>query len=254
MELTGLKGKIALVTGASRGIGKSIAKVLAKSGVRVICSATNEALLDQTCSEIKKDGGTAVSMRADLASGSERKELVEKAISQFDTIDFLINNAGIPWEQATQELTDETLRHVFEVNVFAMFSLARDVGRHMIERGRGGKIVNMGSFWGQLGVRKQLAYCTSKAAIEAMTRCLAVEWARYNIQVNTIAPGHIITDISKAAMENEKLRKIVLNRIPARRMGDPEEVAYLVAYLCSKEADYLTGHIYYIDGGQFTAW
>jgi len=254
MELTGLKGKIALVTGASRGIGKSIAKVLAKSGVQVICSATNQALLDQTCSEIKKDGGTAVSMRADLASGSERKELVEKAISQFDTIDLLINNAGIPWEQATQELTDETLRHVFEVNVFAMFSLAREVGSHMIERGRGGKIVNMGSFWGQMGVNRYFAYAVSKASIEAMTRCLAVEWARYNIQVNTVAPGHIKTDFSKAALDSEKIRKEILRRIPARRAGEPDEVAYLVTFLCSQESNYMTGHIYYVDGGQSIAW
>jgi NAD(P)-dependent dehydrogenase (short-subunit alcohol dehydrogenase family) len=254
MELTGLRGKIALVTGASRGIGKSIAKVLAKSGVRVICCATNQALLDQTCSEIQKDGGVAVSMRADLGSPSERKGLIEQAISEFDTIDFLINNAGIPWEQATQDLTDEKLRHIFEVNVFAMFSLARDIGKHMITRGSGGKIINMGSFWGQLGVARFFAYAVSKATVEAMTRCLAVEWARYNIQVNTVAPGHIMTDFSRDALDNEKIRKDILRRIPARRAGKPEEVAYLVAFLCSQESNYMTGHIYYIDGGQLIAW
>ncbi len=112
----------------------------------------------------------------------------------------------------------------------------------------------MGSFWGQLGVSKQLAYCVSKAAVEAMTRCLAVEWARYNIQVNTIAPGHIMTDISKAALENENLRNEIQRRIPARRVGNPEEVAYLIAFLCSQESSYLTGHIYYIDGGELICW
>ncbi|MFH1351606.1 MAG: SDR family oxidoreductase [Pseudomonadota bacterium] len=254
MELTGLEGKAALVTGASRGIGKAIAKVLAKSGVRVICSATNQSLLEQVCSEIERDGGVAVPMSADLASAQERSDLVEKAVSQFDGLDFLINNAGINWEQAALDLTDDKLKEIFEINVFAMFSLAREIARHMINRGTGGKIINMGSFWGQAGVGRHFAYVVSKATIEAMTRCLAVEWARYNIQVNTVAPGHIITDFSKAVFENEKIRNGILRRIPARRGGEAEEVAYLVAFLCSQQANYMTGHIYYVDGGQLIAW
>ena len=107
----------------------------------------------------------------------------------------------------------------------------------------------MGSFWGQLGIPKQLAYCVSKAAIEALTRSLAVEWAPYNIQVNTVAPGYIRTDLSKVAMQDEQLRTKIQHRIPAKRFGDPEDVAPLVAFLCSQEANYLTGHIYYVDGG-----
>jgi NAD(P)-dependent dehydrogenase (short-subunit alcohol dehydrogenase family) len=253
MELTGLKGKSALITGASRGIGKSIAKVLTESGVRIICCARNEQLLLETCSEIEKNGGVAVPVRADVSSDSERKQLIKSAISSFEGIDFLINNAGIHTEKPALELKDEEFLQVMETNFFSMFSFSRELARSMIERG-GGKIINIGSFWGQLGVIRNLAYCVSKAGIEAMTRCLAVEWARYNIQVNTIAPGHITTDVSKGAMANEKLRDIILSHIPARRLGDPVEVANLVAYLCSQEANYITGHIYYIDGGQFIAW
>jgi len=253
MELTGLKGKSALITGVSRGIGKSIANVLAENGVRIIGCARNEKLLQITCSEIEKNGGVAIPVRTDVSSDSERKQLIDRTVSSFGGIDFLINNAGIHIEKPALELKNEELLQVMETNFFSMFSFSRELAGKMISRG-GGKIINIGSFWGQLGVARNLAYCVSKAAIEAMTRCLAVEWARYNIQVNTIAPGHIITDISKAAMENEKLRNIVLSRIPARRLGDPEEVAYLVAFLCSQEANYITGHNYYIDGGQFTAW
>jgi NAD(P)-dependent dehydrogenase (short-subunit alcohol dehydrogenase family) len=253
MELTGLKRKNALVTGASRGIGKSIIKVLAENGVRVICCARNEQLLLETCSEIEKNGGVAIPVRADVSVDSERKQLINHAMSSLEGIDFLINNAGIHTEKPALELTDEELLQVMEINFFSMFSFSRELAGQMISKG-GGKIINIGSFWGQLGVVRNLAYCVSKAAIEALTRCLAVEWARYNIQVNTIAPGHINTDISQAAMENEKLRNIILNRIPARRLGEPEEVAYLVAYLCSQEANYVTGQNYYIDGGQFTAW
>lgn len=253
MKLTGLDGKNALVTGASKGIGKSIAGVLSGSGVRVICCARNENILSKACSEIEKGGGAVLPVRADVSSPSDRKQLIERSVSEFGGIDFLINNAGIHMERAAIELSDEELLQAMEVNFFSMFSLSRDIARQMIARG-GGKIINIGSFWGQLGVRKQLPYCVSKGAIEAMTRCLAVEWARYNIQVNTVAPGHIMTDISKAALEDEKLRNEILRRIPARRVGDPEEVAYLVAFLCSQESNYLTGHIYYIDGGQLISW
>ena len=253
LKLTGLKDKIAIVTGASRGIGKAIAEVLAGSGVKIICCARNEDHLLQTCSEIEKQGGTAIPVKTDVASAADRKHLIDRSLSTFEGIDFLINNAGIHKEKASLELSDEEIVQVMEVNFLSMFSLSRDVARHMIDRG-GGKIINMGSFWGQLGVRKQLAYCTSKAAIEAMTRCLAVEWARNNIQVNTVAPGHIMTDISKAALENEKYRNEILRRIPVKRVGEPEEVANLVAFLCSQESNYLTGHIYHIDGGQMISW
>ncbi len=253
MKLTGLDGKIGLVTGASKGIGKSIAAVLAKSGVRVVCCARNEDALSAACSEIEKNGGTALPGRADVSSPSDRSQLIERTISEFGGIDFLINNAGIHMEKDALELSDEEMLGVMEINFLPMFSLSRDVARQMIDRG-GGKIINIGSYWGQLGVPRQLAYCVSKGAIEAMTRCLAVEWARHDIQVNTLAPGHIMTDISKAAMEDEKLRKIILRRIPARRVGEPEEVGYLVAFLCSQESNYITGHIYYIDGGQLISW
>lgn len=253
MKLTGLDGKTALITGASKGIGKSIAGVLANSGVRLICCARNEDILLQTCSEIKKSGATAVPVRADVASPADRKHLIERSISELGGIDFLINNAGVHKEKAAMELSDEELLQTMQINFFSMFSLSRDIARQMIDR-QGGKIVNLGSFWGQLGVGRQLPYCISKGAVEAMTRCLAVEWARHNIQVNTVAPGHIMTDISKAALENEKIRNDIMRRIPARRVGNPEEVAYLVAFLCSQESNYMTGHIYYIDGGQLISW
>ena len=248
MQLAGLEGKAALVTGASRGIGKAIAKVLAKSGAQVVCCARNQEHLLQTCSEVEKDGGVAVPVSADVALASDRKQLINQAISNFGGIDFLINNAGIHMEKEALELSDEEFIDLMEVNFFSMFSLSRDIARQMITRG-GGRIINMGSFWGQLGVSKQIAYCVSKAAIEAMTRSLAVEWARYSINVNTVAPGYIRTDMSKHALENEQLRNRIQRLIPAKRFGNPEEVAYLVAFLCSQESNYLTGHIYYVDGG-----
>lgn len=195
MQLTGLEGKNALVTGASRGIGKAIAKVLAKSGVQVVCCARNQELLVQTCSEIEKDGGVALPVKADVALASDRKQLIERALSNFGGIDFLVNNAGIHMEKEALELSDKEFIDLMEVNLFSMFFLSRDIARQMIARG-GGRIINTGSISGQGGGSKQVAYCASKAAIEALTRSLAVEWARYNIQVNTVAPGYIRTDLS----------------------------------------------------------
>lgn len=253
MELTGLKGKTAVVTGSSRGIGRAIALVLAGSGVNVLCCARNEELLLQVCAEIEKEGGRAIAVRTDVTSADDRKHMFDKCISEFGGVDFLVNNAGIHLEKTSLELSDEEIRRVMDVNFISMFSLARDAAGEMDKRG-GGKIINMGSFWGQLGVRKQVAYCTSKAAIEAMTRCMAVELARNNIQVNAVAPGHIMTDISKGAMENEKLRNMILSKIPAKRIGDPEEVAYFVAFLCSQQSNYITGHVHYVDGGQLISW
>jgi NAD(P)-dependent dehydrogenase (short-subunit alcohol dehydrogenase family) len=248
VQLTGLEGKNALITGASRGIGKAIAKVLAKSGVQVVCCARNQELLLQTCSEIEKDGGVALPVKADVALASDRKQLIEQALSSFGGIDFLVNNAGIHMEKEALELSDKEFIDLMEVNLFSMFFLSRDIARQMIAR-RGGRIINTGSISGQGGGSKQVAYCASKAAIEALTRSLAVEWARYNIQVNTVAPGYIRTDLSKPALEDEQLRTKIEGRIPAKRFGDPEDVAPLVAFLCSQEANYLTGHIYYVDGG-----
>jgi len=253
MKLSGLEGRTAIVTGASRGIGRSIAKVMAGFGARVVCSGRNRELLAETCSEIERDGGKALSAAGDITSVEDRNRLIDQAVSAFEGIDILVNNAGVHTEAETLDLSDEAFKELMDVNLFSMFSLSRDVARQMISRG-GGKIVNIGSHWGRLGVRKNLAYCVSKAAVEALTRCLAVDWAQYNIQVTTVAPGHTRTDISRAAMEDERIRKSILRRIPARRIGEPEEVGYLVAFLCSQEANYLTGHTYAVDGGQQIAW
>lgn len=253
MELTGLAGKTAIVTGASRGIGRAIAEVLGEAGARVVCCARGQEELEQLADQIQASGGQALAAPADVAVPQDRARLIEQAVAAWGSLDILVNNAGIHAEKPALELQDEELSRVMEVNFFSMFALARDAAPHMIEA-RGGKIVNMGSFWGQMGVSRQLPYCVSKTAVEAMTRCLAVEWARYNIQVNTVAPGHILTDISKAALQNEKIRKDILRRIPAKRVGEPEEVAYLTAFLCSDQANYLTGNLYHIDGGQTVAW
>jgi 3-oxoacyl-[acyl-carrier protein] reductase len=250
MQLTGLKGKTALVTGSARGIGKAIAETLAKSGVNLVCCDINEDALRKTCSDIEKMGVTALAIKAELTSPSDRKNIIDQAVSKFKTIDFLINNAGMFLPTVAVDLEDDEMLKIMQVNFLSMFSLTRDVGRLMIKWGKGGKIVSMGSVSGQGGGSIHLAYAASKAAIEAMTRSLSVEWAPHNILVNTVAPGFVQTEMSRVSMEaNPQLYQDSLAKIPLQHFADPSEVANMITFLCSKEADYITGHIYYVDGG-----
>jgi NAD(P)-dependent dehydrogenase (short-subunit alcohol dehydrogenase family) len=251
MELTGLNGMTAIVTGSARGIGKAIAQLLAKSGVKVVCSDIMEDVLQKSCREIEKAGGTVVGIKADVTSDSDRKRVIDLAVSKFGTIDILVNNAGIAFDEETIASDDKKIMNLMQINFFSLYSLSRDVVKHMMKNGHG-KIVNMGSLFGQIGVPGVIAYSSSKGAVASMTRCLAVEWAPYNIQVNAIAPGYIWTDMSKAVMENnEQMQKDTLAKIPANRFGTPEDIANTAVFLCSEQANYITGTLHYVDGGAY---
>ena len=248
MKLTGLDGKIGLVTGASKGIGKSIAAVLAKSGVRVVCCARNEDTLSAACSEIEKNGGTALPVRADVSSPSDRSQLIERTISEFGGIDFLINNAGIHMEKDALELSDEEMLGVMEINFLPMFSLSRDVARQMIDRG-GGKIINISSMMALRVLGKLTLYAMSKAAIGQMTKQLALEWARHDIQVNAICPGYIETEMNRDHWQTEAGQRQIAG-MPRRRMPQPEVMDGLLLLLASGKSDYMTGTLIPLDDGQ----
>jgi NAD(P)-dependent dehydrogenase (short-subunit alcohol dehydrogenase family) len=199
-------------------------------------------------------GGRARGYRLDVTRREQIDAAVADAERDFGAVDILVNNAGMTQEKASVELTDEEWDVMIETNLSSLFRCARAVARGMIARGRGGKIVNIGSMYGRMGVARYLAYCTTKAAIDGLTKSLAVEWARHDIQVNCLAPGYINTDIPKAAMENEKTRAIFLSKVPQRRIGEPEELGPLAIYLASSASDFMTGQTIYIDGGQTIAW
>jgi NAD(P)-dependent dehydrogenase (short-subunit alcohol dehydrogenase family) len=165
----------------------------------------------------------------------------------------LVNNAGVTLEKRAVEVTDEEWDTVFATNLTSMFRCARAAAPGMIERGRG-KVINVGSMYGVLGVPRYAAYCASKAAVGGLTRNLAAEWARHGIQVNCLAPGLINTEIPRAALADEKTRPRFLSKIPARRIGEPEEAGALAVYLASSASDFMTGQTLYLDGGQTTAW
>jgi NAD(P)-dependent dehydrogenase (short-subunit alcohol dehydrogenase family) len=160
-----------------------------------------------------------------------------------------VNNAGITLQKRSLELTDEEWERILATNLTSMFRLARAVAPSMIARG-GGRIINVGSMWGKIGVPKFLAYSVSKAGVDALTRCLGVEWARHGIRVNCLAPGYIRTDFSVGEMEDERTRARILSRIPLRRLGEPDEVGSLAVYLASPASDFMTGQTIYLDGGE----
>jgi NAD(P)-dependent dehydrogenase (short-subunit alcohol dehydrogenase family) len=252
-ETLPLAGRVALVTGASRGIGRAVALALGAAGAAVACCARSAEQVEATAADVSGHGGRARGFRLDVTHRNEIDTVVADIGAALGPIDILVNNAGITLDKRSVEVTDEEWDDVLATNLTSTFTLARAVAPGMMEQRRG-KIINIGSMYGKIGVPRYAAYCASKAAVEALTRSLAVEWARHGIQVNCLAPGYVNTDIPREAMADEKLRTLFLSRVPARRIGEPEEVATLAVYLASAASDFMTGQTVYLDGGQTIAW
>jgi 2-deoxy-D-gluconate 3-dehydrogenase len=244
-----LAGRVALVTGAGRGIGYAIAQALGGAGATVACAARSLDQVEAAAAAIRARGGSARAFRLDVTRAADIATQVEAITQALGPIDVLVNNAGINLQKRSLELTDEEWERILATNLTSMFRLARAVAPSMIARGAG-KIINVGSMWGRVGVPQFLAYSVSKAGVDALTRSLAVEWARHGIRVNCLAPGYIRTDFSVDAMTDEQTRALILSRIPLRRLGEPDEVGSLAVYLASPASDFMTGQIIYLDGGQ----
>lgn len=248
-----LAGRVALVTGAGRGIGRAIALALGAAGATVACAARSLEQVEAAAAEIAAAGGRARALRLDVTRGDQIAAAVDEVGAALGPVDVLINNAGFTLEKKTLEVTDEDWDAVLVTNLTSMFRCARAVAPGMIRLGRG-KIINIGSMYGIIGVPRFAAYCASKAAVDGLTRSLAAEWARHGIQVNCLAPGYMNTDISRAAMADETKRAQMLSRVPARRIGEPAEAGALAVYLASPASDFMTGQTVYLDGGQTIAW
>jgi NAD(P)-dependent dehydrogenase (short-subunit alcohol dehydrogenase family) len=248
-----LAGRVALITGTSRGIGRALADALAGAGAAVACTARSLDDATATAEAITARGGLARGYRLDVTRADEITAAIGAAESDLGGIDVLVNNAGMTIDKPTVDVTDDEWDAVVQLNLSAVFRCARAVAPGMIARGRG-KIINIGSMYGRIGVARYAAYCATKAAIDGLTRSLAVEWAKHGIQVNCLAPGYVNTDIPKAAMANEKTRTLFMTKVPARRIGEPDELGPLAVYLASSASDFMTGQTLYIDGGQTISW
>ncbi len=241
--------KVALVTGASRGIGRAIAIALAEYDFSVACFARDQAKLDETAALITAAGGTASVHIGDVSSDEDLQTLVDEVSALHGGIDVLVNNAGITEGAAAKNISPERFREVLNVNLVAPWVLSRAVQPVMKARG-GGVIINVGSTYGSSGVANNSPYCSSKAGIEGLTRALAREWARDQIRVICVAPGFVKTDMVGDSFGGTEVEKLVVSRIPMKRFGEAEEIAQLIAFLSTSKAGFVTGETLVIDGGQ----
>lgn len=238
--------RVALVTGASRGIGRAIAKRLASDGHHVVLVARDQSRLDEVLSEIEADGGVGESRACDLGDPASLEAMMESVLSDRGRLDVLVNNAGINRDGLILRMSDEDFDEVLAVNLRATFITCRAVARSMM-RARWGRIINISSVTGLVGNPGQANYAAAKAGMVGMTKTLAKELGSKGITANVVAPGFIETDMTEA-MSSEILAEAA-KRLPLRRLGRPEEIAHAVAYLASEDAGYVTGQVLTVDGG-----
>jgi NAD(P)-dependent dehydrogenase (short-subunit alcohol dehydrogenase family) len=245
-----LKNKVSLVTGASRGIGRSIALALAREGsaVALNCS-TSVGEAGKVAKEIRGLGRKAIVIQADVASKTEVETIVKKVVDEFGKIDILVNNAGMSVVGASGELEENRWRRGIDVMLTGVFFCSQAVGREMIKQGSG-KIINIASVNGILAFPERVCYSCAKAGVMQLTKVLGCEWARYNINVNAIAPGYVKTSLVEELAEKGTLDVEELTiRTPLGRLAEPEEIADAVIFLASEESKYIEGQTIVIDGG-----
>lgn len=244
----GLSGKVALITGSVRGIGKAIALELANHGAKIVINdilPKNE--IDKTLEEIRKSGDQAIGIRADITIFKEVESMVKEIINKFGKIDILVNNAGIIRDSLLIRMKEEDWDAVININLKGTFNCSKTVAKYMMRQKSGGKIVNISSVIGLVGNIGQANYAASKAGIIGLTKSIAKELALRNINVNAIAPGFIETDMTKRL--SEKVIKDLQQQIPLKRLGTVKDIAKVVYFLVSDNANYITGQVINVDGG-----
>ncbi|CAI8936330.1 3-oxoacyl-[acyl-carrier-protein] reductase FabG [Methylocaldum szegediense] len=246
-ETMGFEDKVALVTGASRGIGRAIAKALAEAGFKVAVNyASNRDKAEELCREIQEAGGTARAYPANVAAAAEVESMVEAVTSDLGPVEILVNNAGIIRDSFLAMMSEAAFDDVVDTNLKGTFLVSRAVVKDMMRR-RFGRIVNVVSISGLIGTPGQANYAASKGGVIAMTRALSKELARYGISVNALAPGFVDTDM--LAGMNPKQLEPLIKSVPMGRAGTPEEIARVACFLASPENSYMTGQVIVVDGG-----
>ena len=241
-----LKGKVALVTGAAQGIGKSVALLLARNGADIVVSDINLEKAEETAKEIESIGPKTIAVKVDVANFKDVEQMVEAILKKFGKIDILINNAGITRDKLILRMTEEDWDTVLNVNLKGTFNCMKAVTRHMSKQ-RSGKIVSIASVVGEMGNAGQANYSASKAGVIGLTKTIAKEFAQRGINVNAIAPGYIETPMTEALPE--KVKEELKRLIPMERLGKPEDVAEAVLFLVSEESNYMTGQVLNVNGG-----
>ncbi len=242
-----LLGKTAIVTGGTRGIGRAIALTLAAQGANIIINYTSNAQkAEEVVQQIKERGGNAIAVKGNVSKYDEVQNMIAVAEKHFSSIDILVNNAGITKDTLLMKMKEEDWDQVIAVNLKGAYNCTKAVIRKMMKQ-KCGKIINLASVVGITGNVGQANYAASKAGVIGFTKSIAREVATRGINVNAIAPGYIQTDMTDIL--SDEVKEVIKNQIPMKRLGRPEDVANIVAFLCSEEADYITGQIIHVDGG-----
>jgi gluconate 5-dehydrogenase len=253
-NLFDLHGKVAIVTGGGSGIGRQMAEGLAEAGADLVLCARKAERCEQAAQELAALGVRAIGTACDVRSPDDVAAVVERARAELGRIDVLVNNAGTAWGAPAADYPLEGWQKVIDVNLTGLFLMTQAVGRVLIEQGEGGKIINIASIAGLRGVSPEVmdavAYNASKGGVLAFTRDLAAKWARHRICVNAIAPGWFPSDLNKVVLERAGDR--LVEEIPLRRLGGPEDLKGAIVFLASRASDYVTGHTLVVDGGLTT--
>lgn len=243
------KDKVVIVTGATKGIGSGIADVFAETGAKVVVVSRKQTECEAKAAELsEKYGVDAYAHSCDVQDLTSINDLVEDTVKKYGQIDVLVNNAGVAVTKPAVDLTESDWDKVLNTNLKGVFFLCQAAGKHMIEQKKG-KIINIASMFGLVGDKNILPYLASKGGVVQITRGLALEWAKYNVQVNAVAPGYVVTAINEKELNTENVRTHIFSKTPMRRYADAREIASTVLYLASDESSFVTGSVYSVDGG-----
>jgi NAD(P)-dependent dehydrogenase (short-subunit alcohol dehydrogenase family) len=243
-----LRGKVALVTGASSGLGENFARKLALSGATVVVAARRMDRLQSLAAEIARDGGKAHAVSLDVTDRASVQAALAETVRTAGAPDIVVNNAGVGESKPSIDLSEEDWRRVLDTNLDGVWRVAQESAKAMVAAGKGGSIINIASVLGLRVAPQLLAYATAKAGVVQMTQALALEWARHKIRVNAIAPGYIETDMNREVLRSEAGQALV-KRIPQRRIGAPSDLDGALLLLASDASSYMTGSIVVVDGG-----
>jgi NAD(P)-dependent dehydrogenase (short-subunit alcohol dehydrogenase family) len=247
-----LTGQVALVTGASKGLGRAMAIGLARAGADLALCARSRDGLEETRAAVAAHGVRAEVFELDVLSGASVRGGVTAALAVFGHLDVLVNNAGVNVRKPTLELSEAEWDRVLDTNLKGYFLVAQAVGAHMVARGRG-KVINVSSIFGAVGMNNQLAYAASKGGVVQLTKVMAIEWAKHGVNVNAIGPTYFETPLVAALRNDPERFQFINERTPMGRWGQPEELEGTLVYLASRASDFVTGQTLYVDGG-WTIW
>jgi NAD(P)-dependent dehydrogenase (short-subunit alcohol dehydrogenase family) len=247
-----LTGKVAIITGGARGIGRGLAEGLADAGATIVLSARRLNVLEEACKEIADRAGVPTyPHRLDITSTEEINVLVQDVVEKFGHVDILVNNAGVGGsEKPILKMTEDDWDTTVAIDLRGIFVLTQAVAKQMVVQGKGGKVINVASIGGDIIFPNMSAYCASKGGVKQLTKVMALEWIRYNIQVNAIQPGYFETPMNTDFFATDIGKKIIKKNIPAGRLGQMEDMRGLAVYLASPASDFMTGSCIIIDGGQ----